>query len=261
MMIVALVASVPAFAQTSAPATNAAPTPSWRSSLSALPATPPANTSAQDIVQFERNMRMAASYLGTVNAGSANGTDTQTAQWEANRDMVRRMATYLYGLKVLSSDPKMRGAVNSAQRSFNSLGFAPYLAYPLASQGYPDVNQNSQPAPQQQMRQALPPFSMNAPDLAGVSDADKDAAAELHGRYEADAARSAGVWGNAETLRQSLEMRGLGLNVEAATAMVRLPQQFRSAEADLRINDWDSARTHLEQAEAITEKLAKTVGR
>lgn len=257
-----LIASVLAVAQTR----NTPETPSWRSSLSALPATPPANTNAQDIVQFEKNMRMAAPYLG-------NTTPTANpAQWEANRAMVRRMAAYLYGLQMLSGNRQLRGPITRAQHSFDALGFAPYLAYvnsadapyqngPYQDAPYQDAPQGP-PSQQPEMRQILaPPFAMNAPESSGVSDTDKETAADLHTRYDTDAAHSAGVWQNAETLRQNLEMRGLGLNLETATSMVRLPQHFNSAANSLRRNDWDGARTHLQQAEAETEKIARTVGR
>ncbi len=236
----------------------AATAPSWRSSLSTLPATPPPNTTAQDIIQFERNMRMAAAYLG-------NTTPTANpAQWEANRALVRRMATYLYGLQALSSNNSgLRAPINRAQQSFNALGFAPYLALVESMQApyqqpYPQDQPPAGPPPQQQIP---PPFAMTAPGSTGVSDADKETAAELHTRYETDAAHSAGVWQNAETLRQNLADRGLGLNLPTATAMIRLPLHFNSAANALRRNDWDAARTHLEQAEAETEKIARTVGR
>ncbi len=234
----------------------AATVPSWRSTLSTLPATPPPNTTAQDIVQFERNMRMAAAYLG-------NTTPTANpAQWEANRALVRRMAAYLYGLQALSgSNSGLRAPINRAQQSFNALGFAPYLAM-VDSMQAPYPQQDQQPAgPPPPQQQIPPPFAMSAPESTGVSDADKETAADLHTRYETDAAHSAGVWQNAETLRQSLADRGLGLNLATATAMVRLPLHFNSAANALRRNDWDAARTHLEQAEAETEKIAKTVGR
>ena len=243
--------------QTNTGQVAAGQTQAWRSGLSALPATPPPTTSAQDVQQFEQNMRMAASYMGTASPNS------NAAQWEANRALVRRMAAYVYGLQTLSADPQLRGAVTNAQRSFNSLGFAAYLLYGMPGA----VPNSSQNAPQeggqpQESRQMLPPFALNAPDIsADVSDADKSTAADLRNRYETDAAYSAGVWQNAEVLRQNLSLRGMGLNVETSTSMMRLPQQFRSAAADLRVSDWDGARTHLEQAEAVTEKIAKTVGR
>ncbi len=239
--------------------TNPAPvanpvTPGWRSSLSTLPAAPPPNTTAQDVVQFERNMRMAAAYLG-------NTTPTANpAQWEANRALVRRMATYLYGLQALSGNNSgLRGPITRAQQSFNALGFAPYLAMVDSMQApYQDQAPAGPPPVQQQLP---PPFAMSAPESSGVSDADREIAADLHTRYETDAAHSAGVWQNAEVLRQSLAERGLGLNLPTATAMVRLPLHFNSAANALRRNDWEAARTHLEQAEAETEKIAKTVGR
>lgn len=219
--------------------------------MSALPATPPASTSAQDIAQFEKTMQMAAAYL----ALSAPNADPSQAQ--ANQALVQRMATYLAGLQALSaSNTKLRPPINHAKQTFNSLGFLQYLA--LAN-SFQSANPE-QPLPAKNWQQP-PPFALTAPESTDVSDADKDVSAELHTRYDTDAAHSAGVWQNAETLRQNLAARGLGLNVHTATALVRLPLHFNSAANALRRNDWDAARTHLEQAEAETEKIANTVGK
>ena len=227
--------------------------PAWRAGLSSLPATPPPNTSTQDIAQFEKNMRMAATYFGNTTPNA------NPAQWEANRALVRRMATYLYGLQALSgNNGQLRGSINRAQRSFELLGLASYLANAPYADAEPPTKAAS---PAADSRQTFPPFALEAPELSDVSDADKPVAADLRTRYETDAAHSAGVWQNAETLRLNLEARGLGLNVQTATSMVRLPVHFNSAANALRSNDWEGARTHLEQAEAETEKIAKTVGR
>jgi hypothetical protein len=210
---------------------------SWRSSLSALPATPPASTSAQDVAQFEKNMTMAAASL------TSTTSTADPSQAEANRALVQRMATYLAGLQTLSaSNAQLRPPVNHAQQSFNSLGLLQFL-----------VLANSLQTPNLQQP---PPFALTAPESTDVSDADKDLSDELHARYETDAAHSAAIWQKAETLREGLAARGLSLNVHAATALVRLPLRFKSAANALRRNDWDAARTHLEEAEAETEKIA-----
>ncbi len=241
--------------------TPAATAPVWRSHLLSLPGTPPASTSPQDITQFERNMRMAATYLGNM---PPNATP---AQWEANRILVRRMAAYLAGLHSLTGDTRLKSAVTHAQSSFDSLGFGPYLAFMMSANApYPDAPQsdvtgNAYDAPAPQVTPTAAPFELDAPELTNVSAADKDKAADLSKRYESDSAYASAVWQNAEILRQNLAARGMGLNLDTATAMMRLPQPFHSAAADLRAGNWDSARSHLEQAEAVTEKIAKSVGR
>jgi hypothetical protein len=226
-------------------------TPSWRAGLASLPPAPLPTTTARDITQFEINMRMAAAYLGNTTP-NANST-----QWEANRALVRQMATYLYGLRAFSTNSQLQGPITHAQKSFDALGLALYLSYVnSAAAPYPD------PVPQpHESAQIPPPFSLDAPELAAVSDADKGTAADLRTRYETDASHSATVWQNAEILRQNLELRGMGLNLQTATSMVRMPQYFRVAATALRRNDWDEARTRLQQAEAETEKIEKTVGR
>jgi hypothetical protein len=250
------VCTVIAVAQSQTGQTSAASPPSvWRAGLSTLPATPAPNTSVQDIAQFEKNMRMAATYLGNATPNAS------PAQWEANRALVRRMATYLVALRALSgSNSQLRGSVNRAQRSFDSLGLAAYLAF-VGSATPPSGDAPPPPPPEASSPQMAPPFAFEAPELSDVADADKQTAADLRTRYETDAAHSAGVWQNAETLRQNLEARGLGLNLQTATSMVRLPLHFNGAANALRSSDWEGARTHLEQAEAETEKIAKTIGR
>lgn len=256
-----LAGALAASAQTAAPAPKAGQSVmagrAAMAALSTLPATPPANTSTQDIVQFEKNMRMMAAYLAATSPAAGQ------SQVEANRAMVQRMAAYMAGLQALSSsNSKLRPPINRAQQSFNSLGFLQYLALADSFQSTSPQQPLEQPPPQPaQNWQQPPPFVLTAPESTDVSDADKDVSAELHTRYDTDAAHSAGVWQNAETLRQNLAARGLGLNVHTATALVRLPLHFNSAANALRRNDWDAARTHLEQAEAETEKIATTVGK
>ena len=228
-------------------------TPSWRAGLTSLPATPPPNTTAQDITQFEKNMRMAAAYLGNTTPNS------NSAQWETNRSLVRQMAAYLYSLRALSGNSRLQGPISHAQKSFDTLGLATYLSY-VNSAAAPDPS-SAPPSQPGYSAEVPPPFALDAPELTAVSDADKAAASELRTRYETDAAHSAAVWQNAEILRLNLEARGMGLNLQTATSMLRMPQCFRVAAAALRRNDWEEARTRLQQAEAETEKIEKTVGR
>jgi opacity protein-like surface antigen len=240
-----------------AQAPDAKQAPSWRSSISSLPAAPPPSTTNQDIVRFEKNMRMAASYLGNTTPNA------NAAQWEANRAMVRSMATYLSGLQSLSGNSQFRGSIRRAQHSFDSLGLAAYLAYMMSANAPGTEVQPASAAPQplENGGPMSPPFALEAPELSDVAGPDKETASELRTRYEADAAHSAGIWQNAENLRQNLEARGMGLNLSTATSMLRLPQYFKSAATALRRNDWEEAHTRLEQAEAETEKIARTVGR
>lgn len=234
------------------------PSRGWRNSLAALPATPPPNTSEQDIANFERNMQFASSYFGGISPGA------NPAQWEANRALVRRMAAYLYGLQALSGNAQLRLSIRHAQRSFETLGLAGYLAWAAGSnQPYADAQPPGgadYPPPPGPPAPSGPPFALTIPESAGVSEADKETAADLHTRYETDAAHSAGIWQNAETLRQSLAASGLGLNVQTSTSLIRLQGDYTNAAAALSHNDWESAKISLQQAEAETDKIAKTVG-
>lgn len=234
--------------QTPTPHVNA-PAGAWRQTLLSLPARPPANTTAQDVYRFEQNLRLAAPYFTSLTPGD----------YEANRELVRRMAVYLAGLRLIAHDPEMRRAVDGASRTFYSMG----IAAPLLASSAPAGGDAPPPAqgPAPQSAPAPPPFSLAAPDLGDVPPADKDVAKELSARYTTSAARGAAAWQNAETIRLNLAARGFTLNIETATALARMPLEFNSAADDLRSHEWDDARRDLQRAEYEADKITKTVGR
>ena len=97
--------------------------------------------------------------------------------------------------------------------------------------------------------------------IENVPAADKEAAAELRARYEADAGRAAAAWRNTEKMTENLVARGMTLNAETTKSALRLQLFFGHAADALRARDWAEARSNLEAIEADTEKIFKVVGR
>lgn len=228
----------------------------WRSALLDLPEHPTANL--QDLQRFERHLTMAMPYFGTLTPGD----------YEANRELVRRIVMYQAGLDMLyrnpqvTRDPLMRSAVGRVRNVIGQMrSYAIFsMAYGGAAGASSEPRRAEQPAPAV-MTKGEPPFSMNAPRLEKISAADAKIAHEICSLYETDAARSAAAWQSAETLRVSLEKQGMSLNVQTAASVGRLQLYFESAAASIRERDWEEARLNLQRAEGETEKIFRTVGR
>jgi hypothetical protein len=217
----------------------------WRRALQGLPQQPGANATVQDANQFAQNVELATPYFATLTPGD----------YEANRELVRRMWTYLAALDVMAGrNPQMRLAASRARRALGAWG----LGYAFVPGG-PNA---PEPAPGQPPPVPLsPPFAAQAPMLENVPVADRSTADELRSRYETSAARAAAAWQNAELLRQNLAREGLALNTQTAASLARLQVYFGLAAGDLQERDWAEAKTNLERAEYETEKVFKTVGR
>jgi len=217
----------------------------WRRALQGLPAQPGANMSVQDANQFAQNIEMGVPYFATLTPGD----------YEANRELVRRMWAYLAALDVMAGrNPQMRLAAGRARRALGAwgMGYAFVPGGPTAPEPAPN---QPPPAP------SSPPFATQAPMLENVPAAQRATADELRARYETSAARAAAAWQNAELLRQNLAREGLALNTQTAASLARLQVYFGLAAGDLQERDWDEAKTNLERAEYETEKVFKTVGR
>jgi histidine ammonia-lyase len=101
---------------------------------------------------------------------------------------------------------------------------------------------------------------LRAPDVGKVPDEQQETAADMLVRYDTDAARSATVWKNAETLRISLAGRGMALNAQTATAVGRFQLLYEEAATAIKEHNWAEALSSLQAAEATTQKVANTVG-
>ena len=223
-------------------------TPQWRRDLMDLLARPPGSANLQDLQRFEENVRMATPYYGTLTPGD----------YEANRELIRRMTAYLAALNMMGRDPRMRFALRRANQALFSLRYAlpPGLSSQLEAPS--PYGGETRPAPP---KPAQAPYQLQAPDIPNVAEADKGTARELQNRYESAAARAATAWQSAEVLRQSLAAGGMTLNTLTATSITRVQLYLETAADALREQDWEDARVNIERAEYETEKVFKTVGR
>ena len=245
-LVLVLLLATSGFSQNSRPP-DAEQQPKWRRSLLNLPSAPPPNTRPQDLYRLERDMRAGLPYLRS--AGSAD--------YEANRELARRVATYLMGVQVLANDPQMRRALGRVQRT---AGLLPYygMTNGAVGQQQPDL---PPPVPMPDPGERKPPFSLGAPALPPLSGEAQTNAANLCTRYENAAARAMAAWQNAESLRLSLASQGAVLNSQTAADVARLEIYFTTATRNLQAQNWDGAQTQLERAEYTTERILKVVGR
>jgi hypothetical protein len=226
---------------------TAAP-PQWRGDLMELLARPPGAATPQDLQRFEENVRLATPYFGTLTPGD----------YEANRELIRRMTAYLAAMNMMGRDPRMRFALRRANQALLSLRYA--LPPGLSSQMAPPLPYDGaepRPAP----RAAQAPYELHAPDIPNVHAADKRTARDLQDRYESAAARAAIAWQSAEVLRQNLAAGGMTLNTLTATSIARVQLYLETAADALREQDWEDARVNIQRAEYETEKVLNTVGR
>lgn len=215
--------------------------PVWRQNLTGFMRRPIANPTARDVEELRGYFLAAMPYC----------TGLSPNDYEANRALVRSMASYLATWNAAARDAETREAIGELTRSIAV---------------FPCANPNTQPQPQQGKQAAAPartppPFALTAPALENVGAADKDTARELSSRYDTDAANAAAVWGNAETMKQNLARQGATLNVQAATSLGRFQLFFEQAEAALKEHRWDEALSSLQAVEGETQKVQKVVGR
>lgn len=233
--------SQPPNTNTPRPIPKVAGDPMWRRNLLGVIGQRPANATARDVERMEQYMLSAAPYCATLTPGD----------YEANRELVRQMTAYLMTVNTVATDPQVRA---SALRVSRAAAVFP-CAFPAAATPKPQAPQAAAPKPPDE-----PPFALKAPEIENVADAEKETAADLRQRYETDAAKSAVVWRNAQTLRESLAARGMSLNADTAASVNRLQLFFEEAATALQGRKWDDALSSLQAAEAETQKAAKTVG-
>jgi hypothetical protein len=215
----------------------------WRRALMSLPDQPAANTSVQDADRFSQNVELAVPYFASLTPGD----------YEANRELVRRLWAYLSALDLMASrNPQMRLAAGRARRALRAL--------PVALAAGAGLNTGEAPVPPPDRFEG-PPFAQQAPRIENISAAERSTADELRSRYELSAARAAAAWRNAEGLRQNLAREGMSLNAQTAASVARLQLYFGLAAGDLLEHDWTEAGVNLERAEYETEKVFKSVGR
>jgi hypothetical protein len=215
--------------------------PQWRRNLSGFMNRPPANATLQDVQQLQQYLLAARPYCTGLTPGD----------YEANRALVRSMASYLAAMNAAARDPELRAAIAETTQSI--------AVFPCAVSNGPAQPQPGKPAAP--TPPAGPPFALQSPDLGTVPAADKATARELSSRYDTAAANAAATWTNAQSMKQNLSKQGMSLNVATETSLGRFQLFFEQAEAALREHRWDEARSSLEAVEGETLKVSKVVGR
>lgn len=215
--------------------------PQWRQTFNGILSRPPGTVNARDLRQMESELAMAGQYCVGLTPGD----------YQANRELVGRMAAYMASVQAPTGDRRMNASLN---RIAHSLAAFPCAYAPAASGPAPPPPEPVAANP------GDPPFSLKAPELERVQKAELDQANDLRDRYNGDAARAANAWRNAVTIHQNLQANGMGLNADTAASLDRLKLDFDGAEDALRGHKWDDALASLQAAEYETRKIAKAVG-
>jgi hypothetical protein len=213
------------------------PGPRWYRSATGMLGRPAASADAHEIERMGRYLTFGVPYC----------TGLAAAQYAANQAMARNMSSYLTSVSTTAADPQARVVALRVAAAFSSFP----CAYP--GKQLPVV---VPPPP----KPGDPPFTLVSPDLGKVPDAEQETAADLAVRYDTDVARSAAAWTNAEKLRLSLVQRGMTLNAQTQSAVLRLQPLYDDAATALKAHNWDEALSNLQAAEATTQKVEATVG-
>jgi hypothetical protein len=206
----------------------------------------PSGASTQDIDRFVQNVQLATPYFATITPGD----------FEANREMVRRMWAYTMALEIMArQNPMLRPMAARARNAMNAfpIGYNMMLArgaQPAVNVGSP---RNEKKTPAVEQKPAGPPFVLTAPSIEGLPE-------DLSSRYGSTAARGATAWQNAETLRQSLASKGMSPNAATASAVGRLQADMDAALRNIQSRNWAEAGSALDRADAEIEKISKIVG-
>jgi hypothetical protein len=208
----------------------------WRTAIDDVLAQPPATVGAQDLQRLEESLRFAGPYFAAADSASLG----------INRELIRRIAAYLFQVNLQTRNPRTRFALRRANQALASLRLAV-----VAPQPAPPVAKPQQPQS----------FDPRAPVVENVTEADAPTVRELRSRYESAAAQATGAWEAAGTLRASLAVRGMGLNPQMASSALRIQLYLETAADAMRGHEWDDARDNIARAEYETQKLLRTIGR
>ena len=214
------------------------PGPMWYRSATGMLGRPAANADAHELERMERYLTFGVPYCGGLAASA----------YAANLAVARNMSTYLAQVNATATDPQSRMLAQRLISGFNS--------FPCA---YPGRQLPALPPPPPP-KAGEAPFISIAPDLGKVPDAEQETAADLVVRYDTDVARSAAVWKNAEQVRLNLVQRGMTINAQTQSGMLRLQPLFSDAAEALKTHNWDEALSNLQAAEATTQKIAAVAG-
>lgn len=222
--------------------------PDWREHVMALPENPGPNVTVADIERVHAYASYASPFFAALTPGA----------YEQNRDLVRRMTVYLASVDLINRDPQIRAALGRAFLAVAGLRwYVPPVGLVLAPQNIrPRTEPEFTPAPPLEPR-----FALQAPDTSGAPFADRDLVNSLSDRYDSAAAKASSVWKSAGLLRQSLQSRGMALNPVTDTSLARMQLYLDLAAESIRSRNWTQAQERIDQANAETEKVSKSVGR
>jgi hypothetical protein len=220
----------------------------WRRTLMDLTARPAGQLTLLELEQLEAAALLAGAYFQGLRPGD----------FEANREFMRRIATYVATVEALNRDPRIRMGIGRAYLAVARFRWAApvYVASGAPPMQNPAGQDPGPPPPPEEPR-----FSLNAPEIGRVQQADQAAADDLITRYELAAGKAAVAWKSAAVLRRSLMDQGMALNAQTESSLARIQIYFDLAVDALKARDWAEARTNIERGEYETEKVNKVTGR
>ncbi len=215
--------------------------PQWQQTFQGILSKPPGAVNARDLSRLEGELASAGQYC----------VGLTPADYQTNRELVRRMAAYMATVQAPAGDRRMNTSLNRIAHSLT--------AFPCAF-GAPGGEPAPPPPEPAAANPGDPPFALKAPELQGVANGELERAKDLGDRYNGDAARAANAWRNAATIHQNLQAGGMALNADTAASVDRLTLDLAGAQDALRDHKWDDALASLQAAEYETQKIGKTVG-
>lgn len=213
----------------------------WRGNLGGILGQQPSRVTYDDLGRFDQYLLGAGAYCSALTP----------ADYEANRYMVRSMASYVATMNAYTRDPRMRASLGRLSGRIS--------AFPCAWAGYQPEQLVFDPVPPPVNTD--PPFAMKPPDVPNVAAADKETFSGLQARYTVDATRAASAWKSAAEMNARLSTQGATLNADTAAAVSRFQLLFGLAAGSMLDHRWDEVLEHLRAVEAETTKVAKVVGR
>jgi hypothetical protein len=213
----------------------------WRGNLGGILGQQPSKVTMDDLGRFDQYLAGAGAYCAALTS----------ADYAANRLMMRSMAAYVRTMNAYSINPGMRSYLGRLSTRIS--------AFPCAWVGGQPEPLGFEPIPPPVA--AEPPFALTPPDVANVTAAEKETFSDLQARYTADAKRAASAWKSAAEMNARLAAQGASLNADTAATVSRFQLLFGLAAGSMLDHRWEEVTEHLQAVEQETAKVAKVVGR
>lgn len=213
----------------------------WRGNLGGILGQQPSKVTMDDLGRFDQYLAGAGAYCAALTS----------ADYAANRLMVRSMAAYVRTMNAYSINPGMRSYLGRLSTRIS--------AFPCAWVGGQPEPLGFEPIPPPLA--AEPPFALTPPDVPNLAAADKETFSDLQARYTADAKRAASAWKSAAEMNARLAAQGASLNADTAATVSRFQLLLGLAAGSMLDHRWEEVTEHLQAVEQETAKVAKVVGR